>query len=133
MAPGQQWLAVCTAVTSASRQDIPRLPWPRVHALAVGTGGEQWVLGAVPGHCGCRGASAALHEPGAVVISLHNSRGHCQLDVVGSAMALACGEGSEAGGLCAYQEWEGWNILDKGSPLVLGGLEAGQKLGLGMG
>lgn len=28
VAPGQQWLAVCMAVTLVSRQDIPRLPWP---------------------------------------------------------------------------------------------------------
>lgn len=28
VAPGQQWLAVCMAMTLVSRQDIPRLPWP---------------------------------------------------------------------------------------------------------
>lgn len=28
VAGGQPWLAVCTALTSVSRQDIPRLLWP---------------------------------------------------------------------------------------------------------
>ena len=37
VALGQQWLAVCTALTSVSRQDIPRLLWqcPR-------TGSRHW-------------------------------------------------------------------------------------------
>lgn len=121
VAPGQRWLAVCMAVTSPSRQDIPRLPWP-VSVL------WQWVLekkggswGAVPGHCGCSRASTALREPGGEAVALHVSRGHCIHDVV------VQGDGSGPLGdlrseLCANQELrkEGHPRL-AGAPLVLRG------------
>lgn len=66
--------AVCTAMMSGSRQDIPRLLWPVALYWQVGTG-EEWVLGSSAWTLWVQGSSTALHEFGREATALYNFQG----------------------------------------------------------